>query len=83
LISLAVFRPFPRRADPIFSMIFRALVFAAFLLVHGELRAEPLPADAGFAPKLRLPGTRGCDPEIEESRPLLRARLGLPSPAIP
>jgi hypothetical protein len=33
-------------------MIFRALVLAALLLVHGELRAEPLPAAAGFAPKL-------------------------------
>ena len=33
-------------------MMFRALLVAALLLVHGELRAEPVPAAAGFAPKL-------------------------------
>jgi hypothetical protein len=33
-------------------MLFRLLFLAALLLIHGELRAEPLPAAAGFAPKL-------------------------------
>jgi len=33
-------------------MIFRAICLAALLFVHGPARAEPLPANAGFAPKL-------------------------------
>jgi hypothetical protein len=33
-------------------MIFRALFFAALLLIHGEVRAKPLPEAAGFAPNL-------------------------------
>ncbi len=33
-------------------MILRALLLAALLLVHGELRAKPLPENPGFAPKL-------------------------------
>ena len=33
-------------------MIFRAICLAALLFVHGPARAEPLSANAGFAPKL-------------------------------
>jgi hypothetical protein len=33
-------------------MLFRLLVLAALLLIHGELRAQPLAEEAGFAPKL-------------------------------
>jgi hypothetical protein len=33
-------------------MLFRLLFLAALLLVHGELRAQPLAEEAGFAPKL-------------------------------
>jgi hypothetical protein len=33
-------------------MLFRLLFLAALVLIHGELRAEPLLAAAGFAPKL-------------------------------
>ena len=33
-------------------MLFRLLFVVALVLIHGELRAEPLPAAAGFAPKL-------------------------------
>jgi hypothetical protein len=45
-------------------MIFRAiclaaLLFAHALFVHGMARAEPLPADAGFAPKLIIYLARG------------------------
>jgi hypothetical protein len=40
-------------------MIFRALVLAALLLMHGELRAKPLPDNAGFAPKLIIYLTKG------------------------
>jgi hypothetical protein len=35
-------------------MMFRALLVAALLLVPGELRAEPVPAAAGFEPKLTI-----------------------------
>ena len=45
-------------------MIFRAICLAALLFVHGVLvhgpaRAEPLPANAGFAPKLIIYPARG------------------------
>lgn len=40
-------------------MIFRALVLAALWLGHGELRAEPLAAAAGFEPKLIIYLARG------------------------
>src|SRR6266481_6381018 len=33
-------------------MLFRLLFLAALLLIHGELRAQPLAEEAGFAPKL-------------------------------
>jgi hypothetical protein len=33
-------------------MIFRAVLLAALLLIHGELRAKPLPEIPGFAPRL-------------------------------
>jgi hypothetical protein len=42
-------------------MMFRALVFAAVLLAHGELRAEPAPAAAAFEPKLTIYLARGPD----------------------
>jgi hypothetical protein len=41
-------------------MIFRALVLAALWLGHGESRAAPLPAAAGFAPKLVIYLARGA-----------------------
>src|SRR3954469_19530810 len=45
-------------------MIIRAICLAVLLLVHGLFvhglaRAEPLPADAGFAPKLIIYLARG------------------------
>jgi hypothetical protein len=52
LNSLAGLQPFPDFPDPVIPMIFRALFLAALLLMHGELRAKPLPENAGFAPKL-------------------------------
>jgi hypothetical protein len=33
-------------------MTFRVFLLAALLLIHGELRAKPLPENAGFAPQL-------------------------------
>ena len=41
-----------RLPDPALALLFRLLFLAALVLIHGELRAEPLPAAAGFAPKL-------------------------------
>jgi len=41
-------------------MMFRALVLAALLLAPGELRAEPVPAAAGFEPKLIIYLARGA-----------------------
>jgi hypothetical protein len=35
-------------------MLFRLLFVVALVLIHGELRAEPLPAAAGFASKLTI-----------------------------
>lgn len=40
-------------------MMFRALLVAALLLVPGALRAEPVPAAAGFEPKLTIYLARG------------------------
>jgi hypothetical protein len=40
-------------------MTFRAICLAALLFVHGAARAEPLPANAGFAPKLIIYLARG------------------------
>jgi len=40
-------------------MIVRAICLAALLLLHGPARAEPLPANAGFAPKLIIYLARG------------------------
>jgi hypothetical protein len=40
-------------------MMFRAICLAALLFVHGVSRAEPLPANAGFAPKLIIYLARG------------------------
>jgi hypothetical protein len=40
-------------------MMFRAICLAALLFVHGVSRAEPLPVNAGFAPKLIIYLARG------------------------
>ena len=40
-------------------MMFRAFLVAGLLLIHGELRAEPLPDVAGFAPKLIIYQAKG------------------------
>ncbi len=40
-------------------MIFRVVLIATLLLVHGELRAKPLPDNKGFAPNLIIYLARG------------------------
>lgn len=50
-------------------MIFRALVLAALWLADGEVRAEPVPAAAGFAPTLIIYLAKGpansCGPDCD------------------
>jgi hypothetical protein len=40
-------------------MMFRAFLVAGLLLIHGELRAEPVPETPGFAPKLIIYQAKG------------------------
>jgi hypothetical protein len=59
LFSLAAIEPFPRFPDPGIPMTFRALLLATLLLFHGEVGANPIPENAGFAPKLVIYLARG------------------------
>src|SRR5882724_8339402 len=50
--SLGAPEPFPHASSSAVPMMFRALLFASLLLIHGAARAKPAPQNPGFAPNL-------------------------------